>query len=124
MIDKISWGPITIIITGSHTNLAIFLMKNPHLKGNIKRIYIMGGGVRSKNLSGCCPQNATSSCTPQQCGDPGNLFTDYTSNPYAEFNMFADPFASYQVMQFLGHANANNQSLCLCIIYDSLDKLK
>ncbi|XP_050240248.1 nucleoside hydrolase 3-like isoform X2 [Quercus robur] len=79
MIDKISWGPITVIITGSHTNLAIFLMKNPHLKRNIEHIYIMGGSVRSKN------------------GDPGNLFSDSTSNPYAEFNIFADPFASYQV---------------------------
>nr|POE48166.1 pyrimidine-specific ribonucleoside hydrolase riha [Quercus suber] len=79
MIDKISWGPITVIITGSHTNLAIFLMKNPHLKRNIKHIYIMGGSVGSKN------------------GDPGNLFSDSTSNPYAEFNIFADPFASYQV---------------------------
>ncbi|KAL4642714.1 hypothetical protein ACB092_02G040900 [Castanea dentata] len=79
MIDKISWGPITVIITGSHTNLAIFLMKYPHLKRNIEHIYIMGGSVRSKN------------------GDPGNLFTDSTSNPYAEFNIFTDPFASYQV---------------------------
>lgn len=103
MIDKISWGPITVIITGSHTNLAIFLMKNPHLKRNIEHIYIMGGSVRSKN------------------GDPGNLFSDSTSNPYAEFNIFADSFASYQVMQFLRHAN--NQSLCLSIIYDYLGRL-
>ena len=103
MIDKISRGPITVIITGSQTNLAIFLMKNPHLKRNIEHIYIMGGSVRSKN------------------GDPGNLFSDSTSNPYAEFNIFADPFASYQVMQFLRHAS--NQSLCLSIIYDYLDRL-
>ncbi|RZR90667.1 hypothetical protein BHM03_00018605 [Ensete ventricosum] len=34
---------------------------------------------------------------PQHCDDKGNLFTGYTSNPYAEFNMFADPFAAYQV---------------------------
>lgn len=57
----------------------------------------MGGGVRSKNPTGCCPPNATSSCQPRQCGDHGNLFTDYKSNPYAEFNFFGDPFASYQV---------------------------
>ena len=50
----------------------------------------MGGGI------GCCTKNSTSSCQPGQCG---NLFTDYTSNPYAEFNMFMDPFAAYQVLQ-------------------------
>jgi hypothetical protein len=57
----------------------------------------MGGGVRSKNPTGCCPQNATSSCTPKQCGDIGNLFTSYNTNPNAEFNIFGDPFAAYQV---------------------------
>ncbi|MCL7052022.1 hypothetical protein MKW94_026288 [Papaver nudicaule] len=57
----------------------------------------MGGGVRSKNPTGCCPKNASSSCMPEQCGNRGNLYTDYTSNPYAEFNIFGDPFAAYQV---------------------------
>jgi inosine-uridine nucleoside N-ribohydrolase len=102
MIDKISAGPITVFVIGAHTNLAIFLMNNPHLRKNIKHIFVMGGGVRSKNPTGCCPQSASSSCVPQQCGDHGNLFTDYTSNPYAEFNVFGDPFAAYQVMKFLG----------------------
>ncbi|KAM4116217.1 hypothetical protein ACB094_02G033500 [Castanea mollissima] len=97
MIDKISAGPITVFIIGAHTNFAIFLMNNPHLKKNVEHIYVMGGGVRSKNPTGCCPQNASSSCTPQQCGDHGNMFSDYTSNPYAEFNIFGDPFAAYQV---------------------------
>ncbi|KAJ6904047.1 hypothetical protein NC651_021255 [Populus alba x Populus x berolinensis] len=97
LIEKVSAGPITIFIIGAHTNMGIFLMKNPHLKKNIKHIYVMGGGVRSKNPTGCCPNNASSSCQPRQCGDPGNLFTDYTSNPYGEFNIFGDPFAAYQV---------------------------
>ncbi|KAE8076900.1 hypothetical protein FH972_015521 [Carpinus fangiana] len=97
MIDKISAGPITVFVIGAHTNLAIFLMSNPHLRKNIEHIFVMGGGVRSKNPTGCCPKNASSSCVPQQCGDHGNLFTDYTSNPYAEFNVFGDPFAAYQV---------------------------
>lgn len=57
----------------------------------------MGGGVRSKNPTGCCPKNATTYCTPQQCGDIGNLFTSYSTNPNAEFNIFGDPFAAYQV---------------------------
>ncbi|KAL3626176.1 Nucleoside hydrolase 3 [Castilleja foliolosa] len=99
MIDKISAGPITVFLIGASTNLAIFLMSNPHLKKNIKHIYIMGGGVRSKNPSGCCNKNSSSSCQPsRQCGDRGNLFTGYKSNPYAEFNMFGDPFAAYQVI--------------------------
>ncbi|KAJ8767555.1 hypothetical protein K2173_017624 [Erythroxylum novogranatense] len=97
LIEKISAGPITIFLTGAHTNLGIFLMSNPRLKKNIEHIYVMGGGVRSSNPTGCCPQNASSSCQRKQCGDRGNLFTDYTSNPYAEFNIFGDPFAAYQV---------------------------
>lgn len=69
----------------------------------------MGGGVRSKNPTGCCPQNVSSSCQAQQCGDIGNLFTDYTSNPYAEFNFFMDPFAAYQVYK--------NQSTFHCMFF-------
>ncbi|GJZ69006.1 inosine-uridine preferring nucleoside hydrolase [Tanacetum coccineum] len=98
LIKAISKGPINVFITGIHTNLGILLMKNPHLKKNIKHIYIMGGGVRSKNPTGCCPKNATSSCIPQQCGNHGNMFTTFRSNPYAEFNFFGDPFAAYQVI--------------------------
>ncbi|XP_073151504.1 nucleoside hydrolase 3-like isoform X1 [Henckelia pumila] len=98
MIDKISAGPITVFVIGANTNLGIFLMSNPHFKKNIEHIYIMGGGVRSKNPTGCCPNPAESSCQPQQCGDRGNIFSDYLSNPYAEFNMFEDPFAAYQVI--------------------------
>ncbi|XP_072960994.1 nucleoside hydrolase 3-like isoform X2 [Typha angustifolia] len=97
IIDTISAGPTTVFIIGSHTNFALFLMTNPQLKGNVEHIYVMGGGVRSKNPTGCCPKNATTSCTPGQCGDHGNMFTGYTSNPYAEFNIFGDPFAAYQV---------------------------
>ncbi|KAI3979947.1 hypothetical protein MKX01_042601 [Papaver californicum] len=98
MIETISEGPTTLIVIGSHTNIAIFLMSNPQLKKNIEHIYVMGGGVRSKNPTGCCPKNANSSCTPKQCDDHGNMFTVYTGNPYAEFNIFGDPFAAYQVI--------------------------
>ncbi len=97
LIETISAGPTTVMLIGSHTNFAIFLMTHPHLKKNVEHIYIMGGGVRSENPTGCCPKNSTTSCTPQQCGDHGNLFTSYRTNPNAEFNMFADPFAAYQV---------------------------
>ncbi|GLT42030.1 hypothetical protein SLA2020_160540 [Shorea laevis] len=97
MIDKISAGPITIFLIGSHTNFAIFLMNHPGLKKNVEHIYIMGGGVESSNPTGCCPGNDTSTCPVSQCGDTGHLFTDYNTNPYAEFNIFGDPFAAYQV---------------------------
>ena len=66
----------------------------------------MGGGVRSRNPTGCCPENATTSCIPQQCGDHGNLFTGYSTNPNAEFNIFGDPFAAYQVLGLDLQANA------------------
>ncbi|KAK7348185.1 hypothetical protein VNO80_22735 [Phaseolus coccineus] len=98
LIEKISDGPITVLVIGAHTNIGIFLMNNPHLKKNVERIYIMGGGVRSSNPTGCCPKNASSSCVPRQCGNRGNMFTDYNTNPFAEFNIFADPFAAYQVI--------------------------
>jgi inosine-uridine nucleoside N-ribohydrolase len=100
LIEKVSAGPTTLFVIGAHTNVAIFLMNNPHLKKNVEHIYIMGGGVRSSNPTGCCPKNASSSCVPQQCGDRGNIFTDYNTNPYAEFNIFGDPFAAYQVRHY------------------------
>ncbi|XP_039048649.1 uncharacterized protein LOC120189434 isoform X2 [Hibiscus syriacus] len=98
MIETISAGPITVFLIGAHTNLAVFLMNNPHLKKNIEHIYVMGGGVRSEDPSSCCFGNSSSSCQPDTCGYPGNLYTDYNSNPYAEFNIFGDPFAAYQVL--------------------------
>ncbi|VAH07353.1 unnamed protein product [Triticum turgidum subsp. durum] len=96
MIDTISAGPTNVFLFGTHTNFALFLMSNPHLKKNVKHIYIMGGGVRSQNPTGCCPKNDTS-CVPRQCGDHGNMFTTYTKNPHAEFNIYGDPFGVYQV---------------------------
>ncbi|XP_019172881.1 PREDICTED: uncharacterized protein LOC109168323 [Ipomoea nil] len=83
LMDTISAGPTTVFIIGVCTNLAMFLMKNPHLKQNVEHIYVMGGSVRAAG----------------QGGDIiGNLFTDFDSNPYAEYNIFMDPFAAYQVI--------------------------
>ncbi|XP_031480200.1 nucleoside hydrolase 3 isoform X2 [Nymphaea colorata] len=98
IIQTLSSGPATVIIIGAHTNFAIFLTTHPHLKKNVEHIYVMGGGVRSKNPTGCCPENSRPVCRIGQCGDHGNLFTGYTSNPYAEFNIFLDPFSAYQVL--------------------------
>lgn len=91
MIDAISAGPITVFLLGTHTNLAIFLMTNPQLKKNIEHIYVMGGGIRPH-----CANNNSSS-KPGECGNIGNLFPE-DSNPYAEFNIFEDPYAAYEVM--------------------------
>ncbi|KAH1217684.1 Pyrimidine-specific ribonucleoside hydrolase RihA [Glycine max] len=98
LIDKISTGPITLIMLGAHTNVAIFLMNNPHLKKNVEHIYIMGGSVGLRNQTGCFPQDAFTSCVPRQCDGCGNVYTNYKANPYAEYNIFCDPFATYQVI--------------------------
>ncbi|PRQ42055.1 putative hydrolase [Rosa chinensis] len=76
MKDAVSAGSISVFVLGTHTNLAIFLMTNPHLKKNIEHIYVMGGAIEP---------------------GIGNLFPP-DSNPYAEFNFFGDPFAAYTVL--------------------------
>ncbi|OMO99027.1 hypothetical protein COLO4_13558 [Corchorus olitorius] len=91
MINAISSGPTTVFLMGAHTNFAIFLMNNPHLKKNVKHIYAMGGSVRSN-----CPKNDSSDIS-KECPNIGNLYPQ-DSNPYAEFNIFSDPFAAYKVL--------------------------
>ncbi|KAK3200388.1 hypothetical protein Dsin_023803 [Dipteronia sinensis] len=90
MINAISAGPTTVFLLGAHTNFAIFLTNNPHLRKNVEHIYVMGGGIATKCLNGA---NSTS----EQCISIGNL-DPKDSNPYAEFNIFSDPFAAYQVL--------------------------
>nr|CAB3461498.1 unnamed protein product [Digitaria exilis] len=96
MIDTITAGPTTIFLMGTHTNFALFLLSNPHLKKNVDHVYIMGGGVRSHNPTGCCSKTSIS-CVTQQCENHSNMFTAYTKDPYSEFNIFGDPFGAYQV---------------------------
>ncbi|XP_022933721.1 uncharacterized protein LOC111441054 isoform X2 [Cucurbita moschata] len=91
MKDAISAGPTTVFVMGAHTNLAIFLMTNPHLKKNIKHIYAMGGAIRQT-----CSPNADKS-HGKTCNNIGNLWPP-NANPYAEFNIFGDPFAAYTVL--------------------------
>ncbi|XP_038879906.1 uncharacterized protein LOC120071620 isoform X2 [Benincasa hispida] len=91
MKDAVSAGPTTVFLMGAHTNLAIFLLSNPHLKKNIKHIYAMGGAIRE-----ICSENADKS-HGKTCNNIGNLWPPNT-NPYAEFNIFGDPFAAYTVL--------------------------
>ncbi|KAK2640612.1 hypothetical protein Ddye_028407 [Dipteronia dyeriana] len=93
MINAISAGPTTVFLIGSHTNFAIFLMSNPHLKKNVEHIYVMGGAIRSNCSNGT---NSTRS-ESEQCSSIGNL-QPKDSNPYAEYNIFSDPFAAYTVL--------------------------
>ncbi|OEL35151.1 hypothetical protein BAE44_0003829 [Dichanthelium oligosanthes] len=76
MADTLSAGPTTVLLLGTHTNLALLLMTHPHLRRNVERVYVSGGAVRVA----------------------GNLFTASAANPVADFNFFGDPFAAYQVL--------------------------
>ena len=110
MINAISAGPITVFLLGTHTNFAIFLMTNPQLKKNVDHVYVMGGGIRPQ----CAKSN--NSKPGEECGNIGNLFPA-DSNPYAEFNIFQDPFAAYEVVHhvfLMRHANGQ---------YHILDKM-
>ncbi|KXG21968.1 uncharacterized protein LOC8076938 isoform X1 [Sorghum bicolor] len=76
MAATLSAGPTSVLLLGTHTNLALLLMSRPNLRRNVERVYVSGGGVRVA----------------------GNLFTATAANPVAEFNVFGDPFAAYQVL--------------------------
>jgi len=76
MAEALSAGPTSVLLLGTHTNLALLLMSRPHLRRNVEHVYVSGGGVRVA----------------------GNLFTATAANPVAEFNVFGDPFAAYQVL--------------------------
>lgn len=58
-------APVTIVPTGPLTNIATFLLAYPHLKNQIERISLMGGGIFRGNMT-----------------------------PLAEFNVYADPEAA------------------------------
>jgi inosine-uridine nucleoside N-ribohydrolase len=62
---------LTLIATGPLTNLALALQKDPKGMKKLKEVVIMGGAVRTR----------------------GNI------TPYAEFNIFSDPFAAKIVFE-------------------------
>jgi pyrimidine-specific ribonucleoside hydrolase len=71
--------PVTIVALGPLTNLAEALLAQPRLAGHIARIVIMGGAWRA----------------------PGNIqeISPKIDNPYAEWNIFCDPYAADVVLR-------------------------
>ncbi len=71
--------PVTIVALGPLTNLAEALLARPALAGRIGRIVIMGGAWRA----------------------PGNIqeISPKIDNPYAEWNIFCDPYAADVVLR-------------------------
>ena len=73
--------PVTILATGSMTNLAQWLDKYPEDKAKVNRVVLMGGAVDV----------------------PGNIivpgFTDNNPNKHAEWNFYIDPLATKMVLE-------------------------
>lgn len=69
--------PVTIIVSGAHTNLAQALRLDPSIVENIREVFIMGGSV---NI-------------------PGNIHSDWPEfqNTTAEWNIWVDPLAASEV---------------------------
>ena len=79
IIDTVraSSEPITILLTGNHTNLAEALRQDPSIAENIAVVEIMGGALDV----------------------PGNIASDYPDipNEVAEWNIWVDPVAAADV---------------------------
>jgi purine nucleosidase/pyrimidine-specific ribonucleoside hydrolase len=76
IVDTISNSekPVTIFISGSHTNLAEALRLDPGIAAHIDNVFIMGGSVHA----------------------PGNIHSDWPEfeNEVAEWNIWVDPQAA------------------------------
>jgi len=74
---KRSDKPVTLLVSGALTNLALALRIEPEIKQNISAVYIMGGAVYVPgNLKGLVPE---------------------IENQSAEWNIYADPLAASEV---------------------------
>jgi pyrimidine-specific ribonucleoside hydrolase len=69
--------PVVVFISGSHTNLAQALRKDPTLSDKIRDLYVMGGSIYT----------------------PGNIESDWPEiqNQVAEWNIWVDPLAASEV---------------------------
>ncbi|MBN1263879.1 MAG: nucleoside hydrolase, partial [Anaerolineales bacterium] len=72
-----SMEPVTIFISGNHTNIAELLRLNPDIKSRVERFEIMGGALYV----------------------PGNIASDWPENPnqVAEWNIWVDPAAAEEI---------------------------
>jgi inosine-uridine nucleoside N-ribohydrolase len=73
--------PVTILAIGPLSNVAELLEHTPAVKGNIQRIYIMGGALRVKG----------------QVFAPG--FADHLNNDVTDWNSYIDPLATQRVLR-------------------------
>lgn len=96
MVQTISTSqkPVTLLVSGALTNLAMALRIDPELSENIAAVYIMGGAVNVP-------------------GNLNDLLTD-TTNSTAEWNFYVDPLAASEVFNaglplFLVPLDATNQ---------------
>lgn len=69
---------VTVLSTGTDTDMAIALQENPSVKHNIRRTWRMAGAISA----------------------PGNLFS-FPDNTLAEFNVYTDPIATEVVLRAL-----------------------
>ena len=81
--------PITLVVTGPMTNIALLLSQHSELKSKIERIVFMGGGMNAGNTT-----------------------------PVAEFNIYVDPEAAEIVLQSgvpltMAGLNVTHQALVL-----------
>jgi inosine-uridine nucleoside N-ribohydrolase len=79
MIDilKTSTRPVTVFVSGTHTNLAEALRLDPTIASNIQEVRVMGGSVYV----------------------PGNIHSDWPEfdNTTAEWNLWVDPVAAAEI---------------------------
>ncbi len=73
-----STSPVTIFLSGTHTNMAEALRLDPGIKKNIRTVQVMGGAIRV----------------------PGNIKSDSPEidNQVAEWNLWVDPVAAAEVI--------------------------
>lgn len=86
---RTSAEPVTLVVTGPMTNIALLLAQHAELKDNIERIVFMGGGMNAGNTT-----------------------------PVAEFNFYVDPEAAEMVLQSgvpltMAGLNVTHQALVL-----------
>lgn len=72
-------SPVTLFLSGPHTNLAQALRLDPHIREQIRDVYMMGGAIRVA----------------------GNIQSDWPAiaNNVAEWNIWVDPVATSEVFQ-------------------------